>query len=153
MALFTDHADVVQHMIDKLTAVHITATSDLEAVYYGDQGRIPKTPAAAVMAGPLSRTIELSGAASWYDLEFTSYIMLYHGLLADLQTITKATDQLATTLVSTLNVNRQMDDSGGDAQAIHSYVTGTDPGFADRGKSLFVVHRMSVATRSRELIT
>ncbi len=151
MALYTDHADVVQHIIDKLTTDHVSG--DLETVYYGDQARIPDTPSAAVMAGPLSRSIELSGAASYYDLEFTSYIMLYHGLLADLQTITKATDQLATTLVSTLLGDRQMDDVGGNAQVIHSYITNTDPGFADRGKSLFVVHRMTHVAMSRELIT
>ena len=149
MALFTDHADVVQHMVDKLTEDHVPG--DLQVTYYGDQRRIPDTPAASVMAGQLERTIELTGAGSWYTLTFTSYIMLYHGLLADLQTLTKATDQLSTTLQATLNGDRKMVDGGGE-QAIHSFVATADPGFAER-KALFVVHRMTHIVRSRELIT
>ncbi len=150
MGLFTDHADVVQHIVDKLNADH--EPGDLQEVFYGDQPRIPNTPAAAVMAGQLERSMELSGAGSWYTLTFTSYIMLYHGLLADLQTLTKATDQLSSTLQATLNGDRKMVDDSGDAQAIHSFVQQSDPGFADR-KALFVVHRMSHIIRSRELIT
>lgn len=144
---------ITQALVDLLAAAHTTAgggADDLFKVYYGDQGRIPDVPSAAVAPGPRSRNFNQTGLQ--YEIAGDLYVMVYHGLIDDLQTITKEADQLVETLEATINGARKLPTSGGDARVIHSRVSSIDPGFANRGKSLFIVHRMTVDYISRHQV-
>lgn len=139
---------ITQAIVDLLETNHVP--QDVRAVYYSDQARIPEVPAAAVMSGNRGRNFNQTGQQ--YEMAISTYIMVYHGTVGDLQILTKDTEELLETLEATLNAARKLPDSNGDARIIHGLVSNVEPGFAERGKALFVVHRMTHTAISRHQV-
>jgi len=141
---------ITEEIRDVLETAHVSG--DLKVVYYGDQERIPRTPAAAVMSGPRTRDFNQTGIQ--YEIMFDTHILVYHGLIQDLATLTKTSEELVETLEATMHLtaNRKLPDSG-DPRIVHGYISSVEPGFAQRGKALFVVHRMTHTSRSRQVIS
>ena len=148
MTLQWQSSVITQAIVDLLTTNHVP--QDIRYMYYGDQARIPEVPSAAAMSGPRNREFNQTGLQ--YEMVIVTYVMVYHGLIGDLQTLTKSTEELIESLEATLNGARKLPDSTGAAQIIHGMVSNVEPGFAERGKALFVVHRMTHTAISRHQV-
>jgi hypothetical protein len=148
MALVWESSVITQAIVDLLVAAHVP--SDLKAVYYGDQARIPGVPSATVISGDRSREFNQTGLQ--YEITLTTFINLYHGQVADLQTITKDLDVLAEHIEATLNTARTLNTGAGVQRIIHGHVSSCNPGFADRGGSLWVAHQLTHRSITRQQV-
>jgi hypothetical protein len=112
------------------------------AVYYGDQSRIPVTPTACVDPGEKRQT--LNGAPRRVEINFTTYILLYHNPVKGVETLTKESDAIAEAIEDVIHTDAQM---GGIV--VHSLVSVIEYGYQTRGNTLYRVSRLTVEGRSQ----
>jgi hypothetical protein len=135
---------------DLATAVFNDLTTNmvalgLQAVYYGDQNKLPLTPVAVVEPGPKTRT--LSGSPYRTTLDLTVYVLIYNQMLEDKQTMYEATDALAEAVDAHLNGNTY----GGII--LYGFVEQLEPGYSQRGGSLLRVNRLTFKASSIQQLT
>lgn len=138
---------ITQALVD-LMITNKTALG-LKDVFYGDQNLIPKVPSLSVEPGARSREYTQTGLQTTVDL--IEFIMIYHGGYRDVQVTKKATDVLAEAVEAVLHLNRTQIGTA-DQLVVHSLVTSVEPGFAERGKQIFVVHRLTWEALVKERI-
>jgi len=125
---------IVQYIVDKLEA-NKTSLGIVD-VFYGDQHLIPNIPSVTVEGGDKQREYTQTGMQTTVSLPV--YIYIYHSGIRDLQITKKACDELTEAIETLLH---QDVDLGG--LVINGLVTDVEPGFANRGKDIFVVHRLT----------
>jgi hypothetical protein len=106
----------------------------LNGIYYGDQERIPTTPAVAVEAGPY--TAELMPSRVRHN--FSVFLLIYHSKLQDGQTTKLECDQFAERVRDLLHGHRTL-----DGLVIHGFVSAMDPGYALRAGALLRANRVT----------
>ncbi len=129
----SDTATIVQATVDLLKG---DASLNLKEVYYGDQTGIPRTPAATVELGGTDRSYNQTGLFT--NLDVTLSIVVYHGLLADVQKIKKELDQFVQAVEDKLHKDNTL---GG--LVISGLVTSVEPGVAVVGQTQFYAHRLT----------
>jgi hypothetical protein len=144
---FTDDYSKVALYIENLVKKYQTALG-LQDVFYGDMDLIPRTPAACIETGPLVR--QLTGAMARVDNSFTIYIMVYHGKVQDVQLNKLQCDQFAVAIQNKLHTDLRLDDPSVDATVTrgnglvyYGMVTGIEPGYTIRSKSLMRTSRIT----------
>jgi hypothetical protein len=118
-------------------------TLNLDAVYYGDQERIPVGRAACVDSG--EKATEYSGAPRRVTIQMTTYIMIYTSMVRSSQENREADDQIAEAVETLLH---QSEDFEGQVN-VDTLVTGVEYGYALRDKTLFRTARLTVAGRDQ----
>lgn len=125
---------IVQYIVDKIDAAKNGL--GIKRVYYGDQNLIPEIPSVTVEAGDKERNYNQTGLQT--NVIIPVYIFVYHSGIRDLQITKKADDELAEAIEDLLHSDVNL---GG--LVINGLVVNTSPGFANRGKEIFVVHRLT----------
>ena len=124
----------------------------VQDVFYGDQNRIPRTPAICVEAGEKER--ELNGAPRRTLVDVTLYVLIYHGAIQSVQLNLEEVDSLAEEVESLIHQDPQFidpnDASGFPAQVIHSLVTRVEAGYQMRSNTIFRATRLTVVARVQE---
>ncbi len=138
----SDTATIVQATVDLLKG---DPDLNLKEVYYGDQGGYPFTPSASVELGGTEREYNQTGIMTNLSIEIA--IVVYHGLVVDLQNIKKELDQFAQAVEDKLHVDNTL---GG--LVISGIVTSVEPGVAVVGNSQFQAHRLTWAAIIKERI-
>ena len=117
-------------------------TLDLQDVFYGDQNRIPRTPALCVETGDKRR--ELNGAPRRTRVDMTIFFLVYHSTIADAQTNRENTDRMAFAVEDFIH---QDPDLGG--LIVHGMVTSIEPGFVSRGNTMYRASRITYEATSQ----
>jgi hypothetical protein len=144
--MLTDSMYVVAKYLEKLLTDN-QATLGFADVFYGDQDRIPRTPAACVETGEKSR--ELVGAPRRTEVTITNYILVYHNPVKSVETIREEDDLLSELVESLVHQDPQMKDAEGEDQVIDSLVTSVESGYQQKSNTLFRASRITVEARSR----
>jgi hypothetical protein len=137
----TDRVSVLSEYVHDL----LTTNADmlgLEVVYDGDQKLIHKTPAVAVEAGGKQR--ELVGMPTQTNANMTIYVMVYVGKVNNTQSNYRDALLLAETIEDLLHADRDPE-TGRPLQGllIWGMVTAVEPGFAQRGNTVYRTTRLT----------
>lgn len=122
----------------------------LQAVYFGDQDRIPVTPTACVEPGGKRRV--LNGMPRRTEVNLTCYVLLYHYRLASPEDILKDLETQAELVESFLHMDAQLKDNLNSPRVIHSMVTDIDTGYSTKRNSLFRASRLTFEATSQVLL-
>jgi hypothetical protein len=144
MVELTDSLVTVSKYIETMLSSNAVALN-LEDVFYGDQQRIPRTPAACVESGEKRRT--LKGAPRMTLVDITTYIIVYHYKLKSVQEIREDNDLLAEAIETLVHSDCKL---GG--YVIDSMVTSVESGYQMKGNSLFRASRLTIEARSQVLL-
>ena len=129
----SDIATIVQATVDLLKD---DTSLGLKEVYYGDQTGIPFVPSATVELADTAREYNQTGLFT--NLIVQLQIVVYHGLLADVQKIKKELDQFIQKVEDKLHEDNTL---GGEV--ISGLVTSVEPGVAVVGRAQFYAHRIT----------
>ena len=132
--------DVGEYLYDKLLANQ--STLKLEAVFYGDQERLPVTPVACVETGTLRQ--ELAGANRRVDAEFIVYVLVYHNAVQDASTTRIETEKRAEAVKNLIE-----EDPKQGGLVIHSLVSDLQHGYVTKGGNIVRASRLTVTCTSR----
>jgi hypothetical protein len=118
-------------------------------VFFGDQQRIPRTPALCVEPGGKVR--QLQGAPRRTEVTLSVYIIVYHYLVAQASVVREADDQLAETIEAFMHEaqNNQLLDTNSEPTVIDSMVTNVESGWMPKGNSLFRASRLAFEARTQ----
>jgi hypothetical protein len=144
MVELTDSLVTVSKYIETMLSTNAVALN-LDDVFYGDQQRIPRTPAACVESGEKRRT--LKGAPRMTLVDITTYIIVYHYKLKSVQEIREDNDLLAEAIETLVHSDCKL---GG--YVIDSMVTSVESGYQMKGNSLFRASRLTIEARSQVLL-
>lgn len=144
--MLTDSYVTVAQAVNSILVANRT-TLGLQDVFYGDQNRIPRTPAACVEPGGKSRT--LNGMPRRTDLTLTAYVLVYHFRLATAEAVRLENDTLAEDIEAFLHIDAQLKDTEGEAVVIDSMVTSIESGYQMKANSLFRASRLTFEARSQ----
>lgn len=114
----------------------------LQDVFFGDQTRIPRTPAACVEPGDKNRT--LNGIPRRTQVDFTIYIILYLYRVKDAEAVREESDLVAEAIETLIHTDARL---GG--HVIDSIVTSVESGYQQKGNSLFRASRLTIGARSQ----
>ncbi len=138
----SDMSVITQAIVDLLEG---DASLGLKEVYYGDQGGIPLSPSATVELGNKTRDYNQTGLMT--NVIPQIIIVIYHGLVADVQIIKKELDQFVQAVEDKLHVDNTL---GG--LVISGIVSSVEPGTAIIGSAQFYAHRMTWEAMIKERI-
>lgn len=141
MVELTDSMTVVGKYVEGLLRTNQVALA-LADVFYGDQERIPRTPAACVEPGDKRRS--LNGVPRRTLVDITIYIIVYHYRIRDPQDIREENDLKAEAIETLIHTDCRL---GG--YVIDSMVTSVESGFQAKGNSLFRASRLTIGARSQ----
>lgn len=128
----SDLATVNQAVIDVLKA---DLDLDLKSVFYGDQGAITHTPSATVEINTAERSYNQTGMQTNRVIQVA--ILVYHGILADVQTLKKELDEYTQAVEDVLHKDNTL---GG--LVISGIVISVEPGTVAAGNVQFYAHRL-----------
>lgn len=134
---------------DKLEANQVAL--GLIDIYYGDQARIPRTPAACVEPGGKDRT--LNGAPRRTQVDVTIYILVYHAPLQSAETTREQDDLIAEaieTLIHADNYFKDLTNMADPDQVIDSMVRRIESGYQMRANTMFRASRLTIEARVQE---
>jgi hypothetical protein len=114
----------------------------LEAVFYGDQIKIPVTPTACVDTGTKARAYD--GVPRRTMNQVTGYVIVYHSLVQDIQKTRKEVDQLAEAIETLIHA-----DSTFAGNFIDTLVTQIESGYMNRSQVQYRSSRLTVTGRSQ----
>lgn len=120
-----------------------------DAIFYGDQHKIPKAPTLCVEPGPyLASLIGASASLPRKDNTIQLIFMLYHGKIQDVQLTRQQCDELARSLMKYLDSQRTT--MGG--RVIFGHVISIEPGYAVRGGDELRAARITWEGKSRTTV-
>ena len=114
----------------------------LEDVYYGDQNRVPVTPALCIE--PETKTNTLKSAFRTVNVEFKVYIIVYHSQVASPQDNRRNADALAEALETFVHADR---DLGG--LVTHCMIDEIASGYITKGTTLMRASRLTFSAISQ----
>jgi hypothetical protein len=141
----TRYTTFAKDVHDRLEAAKVTL--GIVDVYYGDQQRIPRTPAVCVEPG--GKTRELNGLPRRTAIRLTVYLIIYHYQLTGPEAIRENNDELAEDIEDFLHLDAQFR-VGGDMTVISSLVTAVESGYQQNRNSLFRASRLTLEADSQE---
>lgn len=144
MTELTDKISTIgQYLFDLLDANRVDL--GLKGVWYGDQEKIPETPAVCVEMGP--KNGELNGVPRRRLVVIDAYIILYHERIQDEQENQRQSELKAEQVEDLLH---QDDTLGG--LVIHSMVTTSEPGYVQRGGAKVKASRLTLQCTSQKTL-
>jgi hypothetical protein len=129
----------------------LTFTLAPTAVFFGDQDRIPSTPAVCVEPGEKNRT--LNGAGQMTDNEFEIYILVYHNKVQGNETTRRECDILAYEIEKYLHTDLQLLVGGSDPRLIHGFVRSNESGYTFKQNTLYRSARLTYYGRNKTSLT
>lgn len=144
MADLTDKISVVATYVRDFLDANKADLQMLD-VWYGDQDKIPRQPAACVEAGPKAR--ELNGAPRRTQVVMEVYVIIYHEQIADGQESQRLSEQRAEATEDLLH-----QDSALSGLVIHSLVTSNEPGYVRRGGQQVKASRLTLQCTSQKML-
>lgn len=117
----------------------------LKGVWYGDQEKIPETPAACVEMGLKRR--ELNGTPRRTLVVIDAYIILYHERISDEQENQRQSELKAEQVENLIHQDPQL---GG--LVVHSLITSSEPGYVQRGGAKVKASRLTVECTSQKVL-
>lgn len=138
----TDRTDVITEAVFDKLVVNKSALG-LQDVWYGDQDRMPRTPACAVEPGPKAR--QHNGTPRRFLVEIDVYVMLYVEKIQDTQENEREMVRLAEETEEVLHSDARL---GG--LVVHSFVLTSEPGYVTRGGTLLRATRLTFRTTSQK---
>lgn len=112
-------------------------------IFYGDQERIPVSP--AVCVEPDVKKSELYGAGRMTEVNFRIYILVYHSELRNVQSNRRDADILAEDITDLLNA-----DATFFGLAIHCYVSEAQSGYSNKQNTTLRSTRIQFELKSQE---
>lgn len=140
MTLTASLADVADTLYDKFEVAK--QSLGIEAVYYGDQNRLPVTPALCVE--PDGKQNTLKSAFRVISIEFKVYLLLYHGAVTSPQDNRRAADALAEQVETLIHADRTL---GG--KVTHCMIDEVASGYVTKGTSLIRASRLTFSAISQ----
>lgn len=131
---------LTQYVQDTLDAGKVD--SGIQDIWYQDQQKIPRYPAACVIPGTKTRDYNGNARRTLVNLEV--YVIIYFGKVQDIQENNIATVDIAETVERQLHV-----DSRCGGIVIQSLVTEVDPGYANRSGTLVAATRLTFSATSQ----
>ena len=132
--------DIATYLHDLVVANQ--ATLGLADVFWGDQDRIPRTPAVAIE--PDSKSRMLDGAPRRTLVEARVVLLVYHAKVQDIQVTRKQADQFAEAVETLIHTDKNL---GG--LVIHGMVTDLESGYAYKSGTLFRTARLIYTATSK----
>jgi hypothetical protein len=114
-----------------------------DSVYYGDQTRIPHSP--AVCVEPDTKAADLYGAGRMTELKVTLYLLVYHSEVRDLSSNRRDADLLAEDIAVLVNKDPTF-----YGLAIHCYVTEVKSGYSIKDRTTMRSTRIAWEATSQE---
>jgi len=143
MALLTEMSE----LCDMLIALFIEEAEGLQVeeagIFYGDQERIPTSP--AICVEPDDKKSDLYGAGRMTEVDFVVYILCYHSELRAIQSNRRDADRLAERVTTLLNSNANF-----YGRAIHCFVSANSSGYATKQNNTFRANRITFNLKSQE---
>lgn len=146
MPNITDNAVMCRFLTDKLNGAKNAL--QLADVFYGDQERLPRTPAACVEPGEKQR--ELNGAPRRTMITFTNYVIVYHNPVKTATKIREEDDQRAEAIERFIHADPYFADNLGADQVIDSLVTSIESGYQMKNNTLYRASRLTIEARQQE---
>jgi ribosomal protein L17 len=143
MPLTDQLTDVAQFLFDLFTTNK--AALGIQDVWWGDQSKLPRTPALCVE--PATKTRVLNGAPRRTSLTLNVSLLLFTSKIQDVQNNRKAVDELAESCEALVHLNPQM-----DGLVVHSLVDTFESGYATRSGTLYRATRLNVAATSQAML-
>lgn len=106
-------------------------------VWYGDQAKIPRTPAVCIEAGPMDREPAGVSGKGLTENTFRIYHLIYVGKVQDVQVNLKQAQELAEALMDLLHGDMQFGNL-----VLYGYVRTIEPGFVRKADALLKVQRL-----------
>jgi hypothetical protein len=145
MALHDSYAELAKDVHSRLEAGAVAL--GLAAVYYGDQDRIPVTP--AVTVEPNGKDRRLNGLPRRTEVTLSCFIFVYHYRLDSPETIRSDNDELTEAVEAFLHQDAPLRDSLGQGTVIDSMVTSIESGVMAKRNTLFRASRLTFEARSQ----
>jgi hypothetical protein len=144
VADLTDKTSVVAAAVHSLLEENKVALG-LVDVWYGDQDKIPRQPAACVEAGSKGRT--LNGAPRRTEVTMEVFVIIYHERVTDSEENQRKSELLSEAVESLLHQNQDL-----DGLVIHSMVTSNEPGYVVRGGAQVKASRLTFQCTSQKML-
>jgi len=112
-------------------------------IFYGDQERIPVSP--AVCVEPNNKASELYGAGRMTQVKLTLFILVYHSEIRNITTNRLESDQLAEAICTLVNA-----DATFFGMAIHCYVTDVTSGYSTKANTTMRASRITWEATTQE---
>jgi hypothetical protein len=143
----TDMSVIADLLVAKIDLAKANFRIPVELVFYGDQDRIPKTPAICVDPSDLSR--EISGAPDMTTNDMLLYIMIYHNKAQDNSTTRREVDMIAYDVTQLIHADLQLTTGGPTPNMIHNYVRAYESGYTYKRDTLYRSGRLSYFGRNK----
>lgn len=123
----------------------------LGSLFYGDQDKLPTTPAVCVEAGTTSRTSV--GAQRLTTHNHECFILVYHSKVQDVETNKLESEQIAEGIAKELDRNPFLvGPNGEEGVVIDGYCSRIDPGYAVKEGTLYKAVRIQWNGISRTIL-
>jgi hypothetical protein len=139
--------DVIDYIIQKLKTNSDALGIESEDVYYGDQARLPRSPAICVEAGTKTKNLGATAAARRTDNTFVIFIMIYHGEVRSPQLNVRDADRRAEMVELLLDQDPRL-----AGLVIHGYVTEVTSGIRSKANSPYRSSRVRYEGMSKTMI-
>lgn len=140
MTLATTIPEVAEYLFDKLETNK--EALGIQQVFYGDQNRLPVTPAACIEPGSKKNT--LKSAFRVVSIDFEVYILLYHSSVTSPQDNRRAADAMAEAVEVLIHADK---DLGG--LVIHCMIDEVASGYVSKGSTLMRASRLTFSALSQ----
>lgn len=131
--------DIVSNMTARAESLGIAEGG----VFYGDQVRLPVSPAICVESN--EKRVALYGAGRMTDIVLSVYILVYHSEVRDIESNREDADVLAEAICDVLNADAKFGD-----KATHSYVTNVQSGYSTKANNTMRSTRITFEIESQE---
>lgn len=150
MTLICDIADFAA--ITKQVLDDKAAALGINAVFYGDQSRIPTTPVACVEPNTETSLLKGSGVTRATQVNLSCFVLLYGSIIQSGQINRAEVDQLAKEVKKVLNSDPKLQLADGIERVIHCYVTSVQSGYTNKGNTVMQSARIEFEALSQELL-
>lgn len=117
----------------------------INCLFYGDQDRIPGTP--CVCLEPDVKSSSLKGAPRRTQVNFVTYLLIYHSEVTSPQDNLRSANVLAEQIETLIHADRTL---GG--LVIHCMVAATDSGYVRKNNTLMRSSRLTVTAESQDML-
>lgn len=146
-SVYTSKVSVIaSELKTRIDAVKGTFTPPIQDVWYGDQDRIPRTPALCVE--PSDKARDLEGVPNMTRNEFEVFLLIYHNKAQDNQDTRLEVDQIAEQVEDFLHTDLQLVVAG-NPLIIHGYVTRIESGMQYKQGTLYRAARITYYARNK----
>ena len=135
-----DPTVICELLVAKIDAARTMFRIPVLDVWYGDQDRIPRTPAVCVEPGDKQRA--LAGVPNMTENEFEVFILVYHNKAQDNQLTRKEVDQIGYDIELLVHQDLQLT-NGGAPNMIHGFIRSHESGYTYKSNTLYRTARLT----------